>query len=113
MLKDVYRVSGFRPLSRLVPDPHDPDGHVLTLRRRQKKRYVQGAVQVSTGFVIGVFIVCGILMQAPSTSTLTLNTGGWPACTVTPWNEKLFHGLHPRPALPGGLKTLSGASVVR
>jgi hypothetical protein len=41
-IRDLYRFPGFVPLARLQVHPHDPQGVVLTLRRRRKKRAVAG-----------------------------------------------------------------------
>ena len=39
-LVDEYRYRGFRPLSKIQEYPGIPDARIITLRRRQKKQYV-------------------------------------------------------------------------
>ena len=47
-LRDIYSFPGFRARARLKPHPKDPDGGIVRLERRQKKRfalYVGGQYQ--------------------------------------------------------------------
>ena len=47
-LRDIYGFPGFRARARLKPHPKDPDGRIVRLERRQKKRfalYVVGQYQ--------------------------------------------------------------------
>jgi hypothetical protein len=81
-LKDLYRFPGFRPLAKLVKHPYDPRGHVLTLKRRQKKlcalvaekRFADSGVAGYTEYVTW--------MPVTPISIWTLNTGGLRARTV-------------------------------
>ena len=43
-LRDIYSFPGFRARARLKPHPKDPDGRIVRLERRQKKRFAQDAV---------------------------------------------------------------------
>lgn len=46
-LRDLYRFPGFAPAAQIGVARGDPEGVMLTLRRRRKKRAVVGAVSVS------------------------------------------------------------------
>jgi hypothetical protein len=83
-LKDLYRFPGFRPLSRLLPNPQDTKGYVLRLQRRQKKQYVLSVAKQFMGFGLVASTGCVILMQGKPTYTLSSNTGGWHARAVAP-----------------------------
>ncbi len=51
-LVDEYAYPGFRPLSRIVKHPNKSNALIITLRRRQKKQYVESAEQCITPFMI-------------------------------------------------------------
>jgi len=44
-IKDIYSLPGFRACARVRPHPMDPDGLVVALRRRQKKRHAGAAAR--------------------------------------------------------------------
>ena len=44
-LRDIYSFPGFRARATLKPHPNDPDGRIVTLERRQKKRSASAAAQ--------------------------------------------------------------------
>jgi hypothetical protein len=48
-LKDLYSFPGFRALARLKPHPNHPGAMVVTLQRRQKKRFVNAARYIADG----------------------------------------------------------------
>jgi hypothetical protein len=75
-LKDLYRFSGFRPLSRLKPHPHDPKGYVLKLQRHQKKQYVHAVAKQFMGFDRVATTTFGILIPGMPTYTLSFHTVG-------------------------------------
>ena len=52
-LVDEYRYPGFRPLSRVLHHPDNPDGRIITLQRRQKKLSAARAGQNIILFMIG------------------------------------------------------------
>ncbi len=54
-LVDEYAYPGFRPLSRVVKHPDKSDALIITLRRRQKKQYVEYAEQSIIHFMIENF----------------------------------------------------------
>jgi hypothetical protein len=81
-LKDLYRFSGFRPLSRLKPHPHDPKGYVLKLQRRQKKQYVHAVAHQFMGFDRVAATKYGILILGVPTYTLSSHTVGSNARSV-------------------------------
>jgi hypothetical protein len=43
-LRSLYSFSGFQALASLKDAPGDPDGRIITLRRRQKKRPVPAVI---------------------------------------------------------------------
>ena len=83
-LKDLYRFPGFRPLSRLHQHPQDPKGYVLTLQRRQKKRYVHAVAKQFMGFDHVATTKYAILILGMPTYTLSSNTVGSNARSATP-----------------------------
>jgi hypothetical protein len=52
-LIDEYRYPGFRPLTMVTHHPQDPGARIITLRRRQKKRYAGNAGPFIISFTIG------------------------------------------------------------
>jgi len=78
-LRDLYRFPGFRARATLKPHPEDPEGCIVTLERRQKKRSVPAAVQRHQAIGIGGLTGCGTWMPEQPASILSLNTAGLPA----------------------------------
>jgi hypothetical protein len=52
-LVDEYRYAGFRALATVRIHPDDADGRIITLRRRQKKRYAAVAGRHTTHSTTG------------------------------------------------------------
>jgi len=83
-LKELYSFPGFRARTTLKPHATDPEGRIVTLERRQKKRFVPAAAKRYAAFGIAELTWCGIWMLEQPTSTLRLNTAGYTARTVKP-----------------------------
>jgi hypothetical protein len=83
-LKELYSFPGFRARATLKPHATDPEGRIVTLERRQKKRFVPAAAQRYAAFEIAELTWCGIWMPVQPAPTLRLNTAGYIACTVRP-----------------------------
>ncbi len=83
-LKELYSFPGFRARATLQPHATDADGHIVTLERRQKKRFVLAAAQHYAAFGIAEPTWCGTWMPGQPVSTLRLNTAGYSARTVRP-----------------------------
>jgi hypothetical protein len=83
-LKELYSFPGFRARATLKPHATDPEGRIVTLERRQKKRFVPAAAKRYAAFGIAELTWCGIWMPEQPASTLRLNTAGCTARTVRP-----------------------------
>ncbi len=83
-LRDLYRFPGFRARATLKPHPEDPEGCIITLERRQKKRSVPAAVERHQAIGIGGLTGCGTWMPEQPASILSLNTAGLPARIAKP-----------------------------
>jgi hypothetical protein len=59
-LVDEYAYPGFRPLSRVRAHPYKEDTRIITLRRRQKKLYVEHAAQHLMYFMTENFVLSAI-----------------------------------------------------
>ena len=75
-LRDLYRFPGFRSRATLKPHPEDPEGCIITLERRQKKRSVPAAVQRHQAIGTGELTGCGTWMLEQPGSILSSNTAG-------------------------------------
>jgi len=53
---DLYKFSGFRARATLKQHPEDHNGCIVTLERRQKKRFVSAAAQRHQAIGTGEFI---------------------------------------------------------
>ena len=83
-LRDIYSFPGFRARARLKPHPKDPDGRIVRLERRQKKRfalYVVGQYQV---FETDELTWSEIWMPGQPASTLNSSTAGLPVRIAKP-----------------------------
>ena len=78
-IKDLYSFPGFRAQAHLRAHETDPQGYVITLVRRQKKRCVRSAAPQYLGGEQGAPIRFAISMLAQSISTWRSNIG---ACTA-------------------------------
>ena len=83
-LKELYSFPGFRARATLKPHAADAAGRIVTLERRQKKRFVPAAAKRYAAFGIAELTWCGIWMLEQPASTLRLNTAGYTARTVKP-----------------------------
>jgi hypothetical protein len=78
-IKDLYSFPGFRAQAHVQAHETDPQGYVVTLVRRQKKRCVRSAAPPYPGFEHDALIKFAISMLAQSISTWRSNIG---ACTA-------------------------------
>lgn len=83
-IKDIYSLPGFRAAARVKQHPLDPYGLIVTLKRRQKKRFAVVAAMPSAGSGTAEPILCGTWTAVQGTSTLNLNTGGFIAANARP-----------------------------
>lgn len=75
-IKDIYSLPGFRAAARVRPYPFDPYGLIITLTRRQKKRFAAAAAMSCAGSATAERIRSGIWMALPDTYIWNLNTAG-------------------------------------
>lgn len=75
-LRDMYKTPGFRVRATLKPHPHDPEGYIIRLERRQKKRSVPDAVKQFQALEIGERTVSGISIPERLISTLSSSIAG-------------------------------------
>jgi hypothetical protein len=73
-IKDVYSQPGFRACARVRHYPFDPEGLVVILKRRQKKRRAVAADALSEGSAIAGPTSSGIWTAAPGIYTWNSNT---------------------------------------
>ena len=78
-LRDLYKFPGFRARATLKPHPEDPEGCIVILERRQKKRFVPAAGQRHQAIGIGEFIWCETWMPDQPVSILSSSIAGLPA----------------------------------
>jgi hypothetical protein len=83
-LRDLYKFPGFRTRATLKPHPEDPEGCMITLERRQKKRFVPAAVQRHQAIGTGELIGCETWMPEQPASILNLSIAGLPARIAKP-----------------------------
>jgi hypothetical protein len=83
-LRDLYKFPGFRARARLKPHPEDPEGCMVTLERRQKKRSVPAAGQRHQAIGTGERIWCETWMPDQPASILRSSIAGLPARIVKP-----------------------------
>ena len=82
--RDLYTFPGFRARATLKPHPEDPEGRIVILERRQKKRSGPDAGQRHQAIGIGELIVCETWMLEPPVSILSSSTAGLPARIAKP-----------------------------
>ena len=75
-VKDIYGFPGFRANARARLHPLDPDGLIVTLKRRQKKRFAAAAGTLYAGFATAGHTRSGTWMARPGTFIWNLNTAG-------------------------------------
>ena len=83
-LRDIYSFPGFRARATLKPHPKDPDGRIVKLERRQKKRFALAVDRLFQAFGTDALTWSEILMPVQPIYTLNSNTVGLPARVVTP-----------------------------
>lgn len=83
-LRDIYKFPGFRVRAALKPHPHDPEGYIVRLERRQKKRPVPAAAKQFQALGTGERTGSGISIPERLISTLSSSTAGSPARGVKP-----------------------------
>ena len=81
-LHDAYRVSGFRTRARVEEDEHTPPAFVITLDRRQKKRFAKGVATRTEASMIDAGIAPAISLAAIARCISTLNGDAWSAKRV-------------------------------
>jgi len=82
--RDLYKFPGFRARATLKTHPEDPEGCIVTLERRQKKRSVPVAGQRPQAIGIGERIGCGTWMPEQPASILSSSIAGLPARIAKP-----------------------------
>jgi len=83
-LRDLYKFPGFRVRATLKPHPEDPEGCIITLERRQKKRSVPAAVQRHQAIGIGERMWYETWMPEQPASILRSSIAGLPARIAKP-----------------------------
>ena len=75
-IKDIYSLPGFRAAARVRPHPFEQYGLIVTLKRRQKKRFAAAAVVLCVDFATAERTKSGTWTAGPGTSIWNLNTAG-------------------------------------
>ncbi len=83
-LRDLYKFPGFRARATLRSHPEDPEGYIVTLERRQKKRSVPAAVQRHQAIGTVELIWCETWVPEQLASILNSSIAGLPARIVKP-----------------------------
>jgi hypothetical protein len=83
-LRDIYSFPGFRARARLKPHPKDPNGRIVRLERRQKKRFALDAVRRSQAFETDALTWFETWMPVQPAYTLNSSTAGLPARIAKP-----------------------------
>jgi hypothetical protein len=81
-LHDAYRVSGFRPRARVEGYEHTPPAFVITLERRQKKRFAKGVAKRTEASMTDAGIAPAISSAAIMRCISTLKGDAWSAKRV-------------------------------
>ena len=82
--RDLYRFPGFRARATLKTHPEDPEGCIVILERRQKKRFVPVAVQRHQAIGTVERIWCETWMPDQPASILRSSIAGLPARIAKP-----------------------------
>jgi len=82
--RDLYTFPGFRVRATLKRHPEDPEGCIVILERRQKKRSVPAAGQRHQAIGIGELIERETWMPEQPASILNLSIAGLPAHNAKP-----------------------------
>ncbi|MBW2553386.1 MAG: hypothetical protein JRE20_04550 [Deltaproteobacteria bacterium] len=83
-LRDIYNFPGFRARAKLKPDPKDPDGRIVRLERRQKKRFALDAVGQYQVFETDELTWSETWMPGQPAYTLNSSTAGLPVRIAKP-----------------------------
>jgi hypothetical protein len=83
-LRDLYKLPGFRARATLKSHPEDPEGSMVTLERRQKKRFVPAVIQQHQAIGTGERIWCETWMPDQPASILRSSIAGLPARIAKP-----------------------------
>jgi hypothetical protein len=83
-LRDLYKFPGFRARATLRSNPEDIEGCIVTLERRQKKRFVPAAVQRHQAIGTGELTGYETWMPEQPASILRSSIAGLPACNAKP-----------------------------
>jgi hypothetical protein len=83
-LRDIYSFPGFRARATLKPHPKDPNGSIVRLERRQKKRSALAVDRRYQVFGTDALMWFEIWMPVQPTYILNSSTAGLPARVVTP-----------------------------
>ena len=83
-LRDLYKFPGFHARATLKPHPEDTEGYIVTLERRQKKRFVPAAGKRHQAIETGELIWCETWMLVQPASILNLSIAGLPARIAKP-----------------------------
>ena len=75
-IKDIYSQPGFRAAARVRPYPFDPYGLIVTLTRRQKKRFAAVAAMSCADSATAERTMSGTWTARPGTYIWNLNTVG-------------------------------------
>ena len=83
-LRDLYKFPGFRARATLKSHPEDIEGCIVTLERRQKKRFVPAAGQRHQAIGTGELIGYETWMPEQPASILNLSIAGSPVPNAKP-----------------------------
>ena len=81
-LRDAYNIHGFRGRARIDSDEHEPPAFVITLERRQKKRFAKGVAKRTEASMTDAGIAPAISSAAIMRCISTLNGDAWSAKRV-------------------------------
>lgn len=83
-LRDLYQFPGFRARATLKPHPEDFEGYIVTLERRQKKRFVPAAVKRHQAIGTVELIECETWMPEQPAFILSSSIAGLPVYDAKP-----------------------------
>ena len=83
-IKDLYSFLGFRAQARLKPHPEMQGAHIVTLKRRQKKRCVPVVVEACGDSEADALTGCETWTPAERRSIWNSNTDAWPVRIANP-----------------------------
>ena len=83
-IKDLYSLPGFRAQARLKEHPEVQGAYIVTLKRRQKKRYVPVALEAFEDSEVVAPTGCETWTPAERRFIWNSNTGAWPVRIANP-----------------------------